>query len=78
MELVFEPDLKDGSEAACLVRELILILKQLDTCTCRIEGNSFIYKLFREGLHLPKLLNTYSNNSIMLQFCAKIKKIGKN
>lgn len=38
MEIVFNPDLNSGDEAACLVRELILILKQLQTCSCKIEG----------------------------------------
>lgn len=39
MELVFEPDLEDGEEAAALVKELILILTRLGTCTCKMEGN---------------------------------------
>uniref|UniRef100_A0A0A9YG45 Glutamyl-tRNA(Gln) amidotransferase subunit B, mitochondrial n=1 Tax=Lygus hesperus TaxID=30085 RepID=A0A0A9YG45_LYGHE len=37
MELVFEPDLSDGEEAAALVKELILILTRLRTCSCRME-----------------------------------------
>lgn len=37
MELVFEPDLSDGEEAASMVKELILILTRLGTCTCRME-----------------------------------------
>ncbi|XP_055679866.1 glutamyl-tRNA(Gln) amidotransferase subunit B, mitochondrial [Lutzomyia longipalpis] len=37
MELVFEPDLTDGEEAAALVNELILILTRLGTCSCRME-----------------------------------------
>lgn len=37
MELVFEPDLTDGEEAAALVKELILILTRLGTCSCRME-----------------------------------------
>lgn len=37
MELVFAPDLADGEEAAALVKELILILTRLDTCSCRME-----------------------------------------
>ena len=40
MELVFEPDLENGEEAASLVKELILILKRLDTCNCRMEGKT--------------------------------------
>lgn len=39
MELVFEPDLCDGEEAAALVRELTLVLTALNTCLCRIEGS---------------------------------------
>lgn len=35
MELVFEPDLTDGEEAAALVKELVLILQTLNTCTCK-------------------------------------------
>lgn len=38
MEIVFEPDLKNGDEAACLIRELILILKKLETCSCKLQG----------------------------------------
>jgi len=38
MELVFEPDLDDGEEAASLVKELILIFSKLDTCNCKMEG----------------------------------------
>ena len=37
MELVFEPDLTDGEEAAALVKELILIFSRLGTCNCRME-----------------------------------------
>lgn len=39
MELVFEPDLETGEEAAALVKELILILTRLGSCSCRMEGN---------------------------------------
>lgn len=38
MELVFEPNLKNGSEAAALVTELILILRSIGVCTCEMEG----------------------------------------
>lgn len=38
MELVFDPDLHDSEEAAALVKELILILERLNTCTCKMEG----------------------------------------
>ncbi|XP_019870818.1 glutamyl-tRNA(Gln) amidotransferase subunit B, mitochondrial [Aethina tumida] len=37
MELVFEPDLKDGEEAAALVKELTAILQRLQTCSCKME-----------------------------------------
>ncbi|XP_055379494.1 glutamyl-tRNA(Gln) amidotransferase subunit B, mitochondrial isoform X2 [Condylostylus longicornis] len=37
MELVFEPDLSDGEEAASLVKELIITLKRLGSCNCRME-----------------------------------------
>ncbi|XP_043287532.1 glutamyl-tRNA(Gln) amidotransferase subunit B, mitochondrial [Venturia canescens] len=37
MELVFEPDLSDGEEAAALVKELALILRRLNTCSCKME-----------------------------------------
>lgn len=37
MELVFEPDLSSGEEAAAAVKELCLILTRLGTCTCRME-----------------------------------------
>jgi len=38
IEIVFEPDLKDGEEAGALVKELIFILTELQTCDCRMEG----------------------------------------
>nr|XP_023028739.1 glutamyl-tRNA(Gln) amidotransferase subunit B, mitochondrial [Leptinotarsa decemlineata] len=37
MELVFDPDLKDGEEAAALVKELVLILQRIETCSCKME-----------------------------------------
>ncbi|XP_050082900.1 glutamyl-tRNA(Gln) amidotransferase subunit B, mitochondrial [Anopheles aquasalis] len=37
MEVVFEPDLETGEEAAALVKELILILTRLNSCSCRME-----------------------------------------
>lgn len=37
MELVFEPDLSTGEEAAALVKELCLVLQRLGTCSCRME-----------------------------------------
>ena len=38
MELVFEPDLRGGEEAAALIKELILILRRIGTCSCKMEG----------------------------------------
>uniref|UniRef100_A0A2A4J252 Glutamyl-tRNA(Gln) amidotransferase subunit B, mitochondrial n=1 Tax=Heliothis virescens TaxID=7102 RepID=A0A2A4J252_HELVI len=37
IELVFEPDLEDGEEAAALVKELVLIVQRLGACTGRME-----------------------------------------
>lgn len=37
MELVFAPDLETGEEAASLIKELILILRRLKTCSCKME-----------------------------------------
>ncbi|XP_054275280.1 glutamyl-tRNA(Gln) amidotransferase subunit B, mitochondrial [Macrosteles quadrilineatus] len=37
MELVFEPDLVNGDEAAALVKELTLVLTKLNTCLCKME-----------------------------------------
>ncbi|XP_058797037.1 glutamyl-tRNA(Gln) amidotransferase subunit B, mitochondrial isoform X2 [Phymastichus coffea] len=51
MEFVFEPDLKDGEEAAALVKELMLILERLNACSCimaegamRVDANVSINK----------------------------------
>uniref|UniRef100_T1H2G2 Aspartyl/Glutamyl-tRNA(Gln) amidotransferase subunit B/E catalytic domain-containing protein n=1 Tax=Megaselia scalaris TaxID=36166 RepID=T1H2G2_MEGSC len=38
MELVFDHTLEDGDEASSLVKELILILKSLGTCSGKMEG----------------------------------------
>lgn len=38
MEIVFEPDLSDGEEAAALIKELSLILQSLGSCSCKMEG----------------------------------------
>ena len=40
MEIVFEPAIFDGEEAASLIKELALILKRLDVCTCRMEDGA--------------------------------------
>lgn len=39
MELIFEPNLKNGNEAAALVNELILILRSIGVCSCEMEGS---------------------------------------
>lgn len=38
MEIVFEPELKDGEEAGALVKELCLVLERIGTCSCKMEG----------------------------------------
>ena len=38
MEIVFEPDLSNGEEAAALISELTKILTTLKTCNCKMEG----------------------------------------
>lgn len=43
MELVFEPDLCNGLEAASLVKELLLIFERIKTCSGRMEGIVFLY-----------------------------------
>ncbi|ODN03245.1 Glutamyl-tRNA(Gln) amidotransferase subunit B, mitochondrial [Orchesella cincta] len=37
MELVFQPDLASGEEAAALVKELSLIMQTLGVCNCKME-----------------------------------------
>jgi aspartyl-tRNA(Asn)/glutamyl-tRNA(Gln) amidotransferase subunit B len=60
MELVFEPDLSNGEEAASLVKELILIFEIIETCSCKMEDGALrVIKL----LFLPlNLINIYLNN----------------
>lgn len=41
MEIVFEPDLSNGLEASCLVKELLLIFNSIKTCSGHMEGNAF-------------------------------------
>ncbi|XP_047363393.1 glutamyl-tRNA(Gln) amidotransferase subunit B, mitochondrial isoform X1 [Vespa velutina] len=41
MELVFEPDLSNGEEAAAAVKELVNIFKILGTCSCKMEEGAF-------------------------------------
>jgi len=40
MEIVFEPDLSNGEEAAALISELTKILTTLKTCNCKMEEGS--------------------------------------
>lgn len=53
MELVFEPDLSDGEEAASLIKELCAILSRLGTCSCKMEGHyirkNFIFYIFHSS-----------------------------
>lgn len=49
IEIVFEPDLSTGEEAAALLRELRLILQRLNVCSCkagalRCDANISIHK----------------------------------
>ncbi len=37
MELVFEPDLTNGDEAAALIKELVLIFRAIGVCSCRMD-----------------------------------------
>ena len=54
MEIVFEPDLKDGEEAGALVKELSLILTTIGTCNCKMEGN-ISFKLSHLNLDVEDL-----------------------
>ncbi|CAG7726265.1 unnamed protein product [Allacma fusca] len=40
MEIVFEPNLRDGEEASALIKELTLILQRIQTCDCKMEEGS--------------------------------------
>lgn len=49
MEIVFEPDLSTGEEAASLLKELSLVLTRLGVCSCkaaafRCDANISIHK----------------------------------
>lgn len=56
MELVMEPDMKSGEEAAAAVRELQLILQALGTCQGNMSGMEstlpILYFYFFLLLHL--------------------------
>ena len=38
MELVTQPDLKDGEDAASFVKELQLLLRTIGTCDGKMQG----------------------------------------
>ena len=38
MEIVTEPELRSGEEAAAFVKELQAILLRIGTCDCKMEG----------------------------------------
>ncbi|KAK3913224.1 Glutamyl-tRNA(Gln) amidotransferase subunit B, mitochondrial [Frankliniella fusca] len=68
MELVFKPDLKDGEEAAALVKELSLILTRLGTCSCKMEEGALRVdaniSVHREGTPLGVRTEVKNINSI--------------
>ena len=41
MEIVTAPDMRNGVEAAACVKEILLLLKTLNVCDCRMEDGSF-------------------------------------
>lgn len=41
MEIIFDHNLNSGLEAACLILELVAILRSLDTCECKMESMCF-------------------------------------
>ena len=43
MEIVKEPDLSNGMDAAAFVKELQLILERINTCNCKMEGTGYMY-----------------------------------
>lgn len=51
MELVFDPDLKDGEEAAALIKELIQILRRINTCSCKMEGIIILICILQTDYH---------------------------
>jgi hypothetical protein len=66
MELVFEPDLETGEEAAALVKELMLILQRLGTCSCKMEGKwvaavCIIFRFVDVGSHRTDSILTARN-----------------
>ena len=38
MEIVTEPDLRDGTDAAAMVREMQLLLQAIGTCDGKMDG----------------------------------------
>lgn len=65
MELVFEPDLEDGEEAAALVKELILILQCLGTCSCKMEGTQH----FQQAQHGISSSSMVRNKQTVIRQC---------
>lgn len=53
MELVFAPDLESGEEAASLIKELILIMRRLHTCSCKMEEGALRVDA-NISIHRPK------------------------
>lgn len=64
MEVVLEPDLNDGEEAAALVKELIAILGRIETCSCKMEG---IFLLLSEELKIIGSSNLILSTIIGIQ-----------
>jgi len=69
MELVFEPDLVDGEEAAALIKELITILQRIGTCSCKMEGtltaSSVVFEQSSLDCSLTMIILTLTGNVIL-------------
>ena len=59
MEIVTFPDMCNGQEAAACVKELLLLLKTLNVCDCRMEDGSFRVdanvSVHRDGKPAPRV-----------------------
>lgn len=71
VEIVFEPDLTNHHEASSLIKELITILKSLDTCDCqmaegslRVDANVSLQKVPSFDLSESKQVELKNLNSI--------------
>lgn len=78
MEIVFEPDLKDGEEAGALVKELSLILSTIETCNCKMEGNNRFHiqrnvSLKRQAYNLQCILE----GSLRIDANVSVNRIGE-